>query len=336
MWVEGGLTDARAGETLEGRVVQRSAKSEPGEILIRHVAKGACWVAVLLAAIACGQRTPTRTAVDRPGFIDFTLDKIESLAEFQQLAAVPADEKDRPSIAGAKFVITDFSDPARRKVHFLDGRQYQFHDEWFWFRQLNGQRVPGEQTVEPHPFSSPELARVWARAHADDLPSELEMVTEERLYAAEFYRLSLDESQRAIGAGSLIHVPARPPNRPEIWAFELDYTDPVAGPELGVFFEALAPVVPAAARAGLRWIARSPEQMQLASELAENAPQLRSRFMTYEDVSVPGETEVYSSGIVAASNGTFPVTSSYRIVPSAHTSARASTWRVDRICSGAM
>jgi hypothetical protein len=255
-------------------------------------------IAALYLTLACGHPGKARTALDQPGFADFTTDRIDSLAEFQQLAAVPASAPDRPEIAGAKFVITDFSDPARRRIRFLDGRYYQFHDEWYWFRQLNAQRVPGDQTLAPHPFATPELARIWARAHADDLPSELEMA-DQRLYAPEFYRLSLAESERVVAAGSLIHVPARPPARPEIWAFEVDYTDPVDGPAISVFFDTLTPVIPEPARSGLRWIARSPEQIELAHQLSETVPALRARTMTYEDVSVPGETEVYSPGIVA-------------------------------------
>jgi hypothetical protein len=252
----------------------------------------------LCLAFACGHPGTARTALDQPGFADFTTDRIDSLAEFQQLAAVPASAPDRPEIAGAKFVITDFSDPARRRIRFLDGRYYQFHDEWYWFRQLNGQRVPGDQTLAPHPFATPELARIWARAHADDLPSKLEL-SDQRLYAPEFYRLSLAESERVVAAGSLIHVPARPPARTEIWAFEVDYTDPVDGPAISVFFDTLTPVIPEPARSGLRWIARSPEQIELAHQLSEAVPALRARTMTYEDVSIPGETQVYSPGIVA-------------------------------------
>ncbi|HWA74083.1 MAG TPA: PEP/pyruvate-binding domain-containing protein [Polyangiaceae bacterium] len=255
-------------------------------------------LAALCLTFACGHPGKAHTALEQAGFVDFTTERIDSLAEFQQLAAVPASASERPEIAGAKFVITDFSDPARRRIRFLDGRYYQFHDEWYWFRQLNGQRVPGEQTLVPHPFATPELARVWARDHADDLPSELEMA-DQRLYAPEFYRLSLAESERVVAAGSLIHVPARPPARPEIWAFEVDYTDSFDEPALGVFFDTLKPVIPPEARGGLRWIARSPEQIELAHRLSERVPALRARTMTYEDVSVPGETEVYSPGIVA-------------------------------------
>jgi hypothetical protein len=43
-----------------------------------------------------------------------------------------------------------------------------------------------------------------------------------------------------------------------------------------------------------------------------------------------------SCGIVSASNGTRPETSSYKITPSAQMSARVSTARVERICSGDM
>jgi hypothetical protein len=256
----------------------------------------ATW-ALIAGAIACGASRHGPPRADDPSFYDYTTDRVETLAEFRQLAAVSPDIDDRPAVAGAKFVISDFSDPERRKLHFLDGRFYQFHDEWFWFRLLNGQSVPGGLALEPHAFREPEQARAWARAHEDDLPSGLEL-WQERLYAPEFYEHSLDASERVIGAGSLIHVDARPPRREEVWGFELDYSDPAGPAELDVFFELLLAAIPEDARGKLKWIARSPEQMALAEALARDAPERKSRVMTYSELSVPGETVVYSPGIV--------------------------------------
>jgi hypothetical protein len=235
---------------------------------------------------------------DDPGFYDYTTGEVRSLADFQQLAAVPAGEAERPALAGAKFVITAFSRPDARRIHFLDGRYYRFHDEWAWFRLLNGQSVPGMQPLETHAFAAPDEARSWAAAHEDDLPERLEL-TDGRLYVREFYDLSLAKTSRPFGAGSLIHVEANPPQRQEIWGFELDYTDPVDVPELRVFFDELERTIPAQARRGLRWIARSPEQLAVGKRLMAADAKYRGRVMTYADVSIPGETAVYTPGIVA-------------------------------------
>jgi hypothetical protein len=252
---------------------------------------------------ACGSRgggagALTKLKPDDPGFYDYTTGQVRSVAEFQQLAAVPANAEDRPAVAGAKFVITSFTEPGARRIHFLDGRYYQFHDEWAWFRLLNGQQVLGMDPLERHPFAAPGDARTWALAHEEDLPERLEL-TDGRLYVREFYDLSLSGSARPFGAGSLIHVEPRPPERAEIWGFEVDYSDPIDVPALRVFFEQLERSIPEAARHSLKWIARSPEQLEVGMRLMASDARFQGRVMTYADVSIPGETAVYTSGIVA-------------------------------------
>ncbi len=254
-------------------------------------------LAAPLGLEACGAARPPVTLADDPHFEDYTAARVESLAEFRQLAALPGRDDDRPAVAGAKFVITDFSDPARRRIRSLDGRHYQFHDEWAWFRLLNGQAVSGMEPLEPHAFRSPEEARAWAVQHEDDLPDGLELI-EGRLYVRHFYDLSLAEPGRELGAGSLIHVEARA-GRPELWGFEIDYTDPASVEELEVFFDEVQRSIPEAARAGLRWFARSPEQLAIGRQLQAPDPARQGRVLTYDEVGVPGETVVYTSGIVA-------------------------------------
>lgn len=254
-------------------------------------------VAAPLTLEACGTGRPVTVRPDDPRFYDYSTARVESLAEFQQLAAVPKTVDDRPAVAGAKFVVTNFSDPARRRIHFLDGRYYKFHDEWAWFRLLNGQSVSGMDALESHPFASPDDARRWAASHEDELPQGLE-ITDGRLYARHFYDLSLEDDARPLGAGSLIHVEARA-GRPEVWGFEVDYTDPAQVPELLVFFEQLEQAIPAEARANLKWFARSPEQLAIGQQLMRDQARFRGRVITYAEVSIPGETAVYTSGIVA-------------------------------------
>jgi hypothetical protein len=250
-----------------------------------------------LQACHSPQHRPAALKPDDPGFYDYTTAHVGSVEEFRQLAAVPPKADDRPAIAGAKFVITDFSDPSKRRIHYLDGRYYQFHDEWAWFRLLNGQDVSGMEPLEPHAFRAPEDARRWAVAHEEELPDGLE-VNDGRLYARHFYDLSLTEDERELGAGSLIHVEARA-GKPELWGFEVDYTDPAKVEELLVFFTELEKTIPEPARAGLRWFARSPEQLEIGKQLQARAPRLSGRVLTYADVSIPGETAVYTTGIVA-------------------------------------
>ncbi|MDF3065663.1 MAG: hypothetical protein K0R38_1264 [Polyangiaceae bacterium] len=230
-----------------------------------------------------------------PKFRDYTTTRIASVRELLTLsAAAPAEQ---PLLSGAKFVITGFSDSARRRIHFLDGRYYRFHDEWAWFRQFNGQTVPGLPPLAPRSFATPEEARQWAWSHEGELPEGLEL-TDGRLYSKRFYELSLLASGRELGAGSLIHVTARP-GRPERWGFEIEYADPARVADVLVFWEALDAAVPPEARGKLHWFARSPEQLAVGRELEAQRPTLMGRVLTYADVSVPGETQVYTGGIVA-------------------------------------
>jgi hypothetical protein len=123
-------------------------------------------------------------------------------------------------------------------------------------------------------------------------------ITDGRLYARHFYDLSLAESERDLGAGSLIHVEARA-SRPEKWGFEVDYSDPVQVPELLVFFRELEQAIPEAARGHLNWFARSPEQLEVGKQLIAQNPRFKGHVLTYGDVSIPGETAIYTGGIVA-------------------------------------
>jgi hypothetical protein len=253
---------------------------------------------LLLEGCGAGSGGTVKAKPDDPRFYDYTAASVKSLAEFEQLAAVADTVDDRPAVAGAKFVITRFSDPAERRIHYLDGRFYKFHDEWAWFRLLNGQSVPGMDPLELLPFAAPDDARRWALAHEEELPDRLE-INDGRLYAREFYDMTLAADDRVLGAGALIHVRARPPKRSEIWGFEIDYTDPADVQELQVFFDLISASMPEEARPHLKWIARSPEQLEVGKQWMASNPKLRGRVMTYADVSIPGETAVYTPGIVA-------------------------------------
>ena len=254
------------------------------------------WVSGLLVQ-ACEHDVRPKLKPDQPGFYDYSSASVGSLAEFQQLAAVPAGVDDRPAISGAKFVITDFSDPQKRRIRFLDGRYYQFHDEWAWFRLLNGQSVAGMAPLEAHRFAAPDDARRWATSSEEELPDGLELV-DERLYARQFYDLSLAGADRQLGAGSLIHVEASA-QRSERWGFEVDYTDHASAAQLLTFFSTLKGAILPAARDELNYFARSPEQLAVGQQLVAQQPALRGHVLTYADVSIPGETVVYTTGIVA-------------------------------------
>ena len=61
--------------------------------------------------------------------------------------------------AALKFVIVGFGDHETQTTRFLDARFYGFHDEWYWFRLINGQRVPGSRA---RPLGGPQFATIAA------------------------------------------------------------------------------------------------------------------------------------------------------------------------------
>lgn len=231
-------------------------------------------------------------------FDDFTTARVDSVAQLRQMAAMPPGDELGKEMFGTKFVIANFSEPDQRSLHFLDGRYYRYHDEWAWFRLLNGQAVPGLDELEPHPVRTPDEARRWALADPDALPDGLNVV-EERLYHEEFYDRALSPSERVFGAGSLVYIPARANAYPEQWGFELEYNDHGSVEDVLVFFQLLEAALPPEVASCMRWITRSPSQAEVAQRLIARLPRFAGRVMSYDDISVPGETVVYNSGIVA-------------------------------------
>ena len=203
--------------------------------------------------------------------------------------------------AALKVVVTEFARPAKRAVRYMDGNFYRLHDEWYWFRLLNGWSVPGADVAPISGLSFESIAHVYAWARlVEKLPLDLRFVSESRLYSPKFYELSFGRD-RAFGLATLLHIPERPaPNaRPERFLFELEYTDALTHPELVGFFEALGSTLPAPIAKALAWVIRSPEQETLAKHIEAEKLPYWDRIVRYRDFVVPGETEVYSAGIAA-------------------------------------
>lgn len=150
---------------------------------------------------------------------------------------------------------------------------------------------------EPHRLRTPDEGRRWAFADPDELPDGL-AIADDRLYSAEFYERAL-MNDRDFGTGTLIYVPARADVHPEIWGFELEYSDTGDIEQVLVFFELVAARIPEAIRPQLKWITRSPHQAEVGRRLVATKPELAGRVMSYDAISVPGETAIYNPGIVA-------------------------------------
>ena len=74
-------------------------------------------------------------------FDDHTLQKLPTIAAYEGLAATSNGRSE------TKFVITSFGTaPA---VRFMVANFDTLHDEWYWFRLLNGAQIPGREGIAP-------------------------------------------------------------------------------------------------------------------------------------------------------------------------------------------
>ena len=120
------------------------------------------------------------------GFDDHTVSAIASVAEFHALA--------RSGVSGQSAV--KFSIPTMATatdVRWMDSNFYSLHDEWYWFRLLNGRSVSGFTTepVDGPAFETVEEIVEWASRQPGPLPLDLRFIDSRthgrRLYSDEFY-----------------------------------------------------------------------------------------------------------------------------------------------------
>lgn len=231
-------------------------------------------------------------------FDDHTFPCVGSTDSFYWLAG------SRTDTSTVKFTIPSFSDPAARHVRFLDSVFYSIHDEWYYFRMLNGQTVEGEDMYPPYPgsFSTVQDIYSWALV-TDPLPygDGFLSFTGERLISARFRDMIIDIQPRIIGAGTLIYLPERtePLARDEIWGFELEYLDVPSHADLMVFFDMLERNLPPEIFSRVRWITRSQAQDALALTMEQGQLRHHDRILRYTELSTPGEVQVYHGGLVA-------------------------------------
>lgn len=272
-------------------IVDRRGPPEPARSHLGKLRSGGLGLALFVGLLACEEGSLGPDAGG--GFDDHTVPTIDR-ASFFELAEVSG------SRAALKFIVPQFQDEAARDLRFMDASFYTLHDEWYWFRLLNGEPIPGD-AVTPYPGTFPSIASVyeWARAEST-LPLDLQFVGDGRLYSPRFYRLALS-ANRSLGLGGLIHVAARttPEPREEIWAFHVEFSDRITHPELVVFFELLERRLPAELAAKLVFVTRSPWQETLAEQMRAGQLRYHDRVIRYADLSVAGEVEVYNAGLTA-------------------------------------
>lgn len=227
------------------------------------------------------------------GFDDHTVPALDSREAFDRLAVGAHGRLE------TKFIITGFGSE-QASIRFTDGHFFTLHDEWYWFRLLNGQRIPSREGILPlegHSFDSIAAIYAWAKTQAT-LPLDLRWVQDGRLYSPRFYQLALEVKPRALGLGTLLHVEATA-QRPERWAFLLEYTDAMTHAELVQVFEHLDRAAPPEARGQVLWVVRSPQQELLARDMEGRQLRFYDRVLRLKDLAAPGEVEVYSGGLTA-------------------------------------
>ena len=259
------------------------------------------WALVLALALALAGGLACRAPLEplwpeQAGFDDHTRGSVESVEAFDALA-----RRSATGSAALKFIIVDFERERPGQVRYLDSSFYEFHDQWYWFRLINGAAVPGSNTRPQSGLSleSVEAAAEWVAARNRPV-YDLRWI-DGRLYSDEFYELGVRAEEPVFGLGTLLHIPARSeaPPRPALWAFELEYGEALDAERLAGFFAHLRSTLPEPIANQLRYLARSPHQVALVNQLRRTEHALAEHLSTYAELAVPGEVQVYNPGLVA-------------------------------------
>lgn len=242
---------------------------------------------------------PTTSPADdgEPLVIDpdaHTVSVLRTIADYEQLAK---DGLSGQSVL--KFSITEFTiDP---EIVWLDSAFYTLHDEWFWFQLLNGTAVRGFDTLPVDELSFSTVADLyeWADQNRSGLPLDLRFTSLDRLYSPAFYKVALAaEPDRRIGLGALIRTPD-PDTGIDRWIIELEFSDEVTSEQMETYFDVVGSSIPREVAELLQWVPRSRPQEITAATIEANDGSDRDRVIRYEELSNPGDTQVYSAGVAA-------------------------------------
>jgi hypothetical protein len=203
-----------------------------------------------------------------------------------------------------KFVLPEFQKPGHGAV-FLAPDFYKMHDEWYWFRLLNGQPVPGPvpEPLQGQAFAS--VAQVYQTFAGTRLPLDLIWV-ESRIYSVYFYAMALGDPdhdiERAFAVGTLLHLPPDPKRaRPEeLWLVLLEEQDLAGEGELQEMFRRLREALPPEIGQKLAWLPHPTGAQAFNARMwQQNDAALIKRIVSYADLVVPGKAEVYTPGLAA-------------------------------------
>ncbi len=250
-------------------------------------------------------------------FDDHTAPSFPSRACFYAFAAPEAPfDPSAPESAldrhlEVKFTLVDLLGGSPPAARFYRNDFYRLHDEWYWFRLLNGQRAPGSDADPVTGYAFPTISSIYrALANVSPLPLGLVFIgatggtSAGRLYAPRFYDLAglgVQGTPRVYGLGTLLHAPpdARRLAAGRIHAFQVEYNERPDAATLARYFAGLRAALPADLAAELRFLARSPAQEALVRTLRASDHPLRTRLLLPEEVTARGGYAPYHRGLTA-------------------------------------
>ncbi len=264
----------------------------------RQVPQLFAFLLALVAACAPPVVVADQPPVAKAPFDDHTVDRFAASDAFDAFA------KNQNGTRAAKFVMPLFH-RAGTGARFLAPDFYRMHDEWYWFRLMNGQTVPGPvpEPLQDQSFAS--LAEIYQTFQGAHLPLELIWV-ENRIYSVYFYTLALGDPehdvQRAFAVGTLLHLPADPrrPRPEELWLVLLEEQDLAGEAELLEIFRRLRQTLPPESAQKLQWLPHPAGVQDLNARVWQaNHGAFAQKIVRYADLAVPGKAEVYTPGIAA-------------------------------------
>lgn len=227
----------------------------------------------LLLLAACFPRGPVLEGEADPNTCDETFDDHThvgaiDVATLERLLENPVDERPQR----VDFVVVWVTDAERRVVRFEEGAFYGFHDQWYWFRLMNGVSACGSS-------ATPERGRRFATIAEIEqdlkdrvvLPLDLTRTTDGRVVSPSFYSLSLRASPRVYATGTLFRY--IDPGKADRYAFEVAFVDEVTSEDLHAIHSTIEAALPGGAP--LTWRAVSPAQGALATTLEDSGDSLR-------------------------------------------------------------
>ncbi len=244
---------------------------------------------VLFGSLQCHSRQ-MEIGYGEQGADDHVVSAIHSLEQFRTLTAAQNGK-----LKTVKFIIPSFQrQTPNAGVLYMDGDFYTFHDEWYWYRRLNGVPALGDKGLENTPgCAMPKDCAQWGRQQASP-PMGLRFV-EDRMYAQQFYDMALGK-HRKVGLGALVFSEGNE-KRAAVFGFRLEYMDAPTSEDVLRFFGRLRASLSVELAEQLVWIPRSPVQMALAREMVSVKALSADRIVSFSLLAEEGEAEIYNSGV---------------------------------------